>query len=452
MATRLQDRDIESRPAEDNSVVHLNITRRSLILLCGLLVAPWVVLLLVVAGKPLWQAIAPVGVLSGQKSVQSVSVRKDADDDPDDILPRIVERKAGRWGQLQYTRIAVELPEEFVFVPPRDSKPVRWFFKGFSKEQTLDYLEKSGLTAEQLAEVRQAKVELALGGCWITPPEKVILQMSPGTRCKIYGTLVQYVENRPHIDPFCYREQLLPERLERSGLSDASLGLFKSLLYNRTPPWLLFADMETALRQIKDEGEQRRFVKTVTRKSTLLAKLRVTPESNVDELVSYWSVGGRAKDLRPLLDSLCRVEGGCMIEIVHLLPRFIRHRLYSYPFTSEESEGVKHDCFWSAFNTFSDEPDDRFSDMNHAAKILQQQYYSILKPSQLGDLVFLATEAGAAVHAATYIADDLVFTKNGATYTQPWILMRMDDMLAIYSVPQPVESPLKVHYYRRKSF
>lgn len=414
-------------------------------LLCGLLIAPWGVVLLVILGKPLIGAKAPWA----DSLASSISSGSASEDDANS-LARVTIGKPGRWGQLEYTRVAIELPEEFVFVPPRDSKPVRWFFKGFNKDQMLEFFKLSGLESSQFEALAQAKVDLALNGCWITPPEEVILKLSPEARAKVYSHLVTFPENLPHVDPFCYREQLLGERLERSSLEDSSIDLFKRLLYRRGS-LLLFADMETALRQLKDEAEQRRFVKTITRKTTLMAQLLVTPESDVDELVNYWSVGGRSKDLRPLLDSLSRVEGGCTLGVIHLLPRFMRQRIFTYPYTSEESEGVKHDCFWTAFNAFNDEPDDRFANLEYAGKVLQQQYYSILKPSQLGDMVFLATETGSAVHAATYIADDIVFTKNGATYTQPWILMRIDDMLAMYSIPYPAEHPLKVLYYRRKS-
>lgn len=39
-----------------------------------------------------------------------------------------------------------------------------------------------------------------------------------------------------------------------------------------------------------------------------------------------------------------------------------------------------------------------------------------------------------AVHAAVYIADDIVFTKNGNNIRQPWILMRLKNLIAAYSV------------------
>jgi cell wall-associated NlpC family hydrolase len=82
---------------------------------------------------------------------------------------------------------------------------------------------------------------------------------------------------------------------------------------------------------------------------------------------------------------------------------------------------------------------------------LNRDYNNILTPTQLGDTIFLATRDGVPVHAAVYIADDIVFTKNGGSLTQPWILMHMQDMLDTYAVKYPRSGPLKIFYYRKKT-
>ena len=35
-------------------------------------------------------------------------------------------------------------------------------------------------------------------------------------------------------------------------------------------------------------------------------------------------------------------------------------------------------------------------------------------------------------HSAVFLADDLVFTKNGQNYTMPWMIMRIADLRAMY--------------------
>lgn len=57
---------------------------------------------------------------------------------------------------------------------------------------------------------------------------------------------------------------------------------------------------------LPSEVERVHLLKTLSRQSTLLMKLLVGPETDVGALERYWGKVGRAKDLRPLLESLKR--------------------------------------------------------------------------------------------------------------------------------------------------
>jgi hypothetical protein len=50
-----------------------------------------------------------------------------------------------------------------------------------------------------------------------------------------------------------------------------------------------------------------------------------------------------------------------------------------------------------------------------------------------GDLIFLLNKRGDAIHSAVYLADDIVFTKNGNNSAQPWMLMHLKDLVAEYT-------------------
>jgi hypothetical protein len=70
----------------------------------------------------------------------------------------------------------------------------------------------------------------------------------------------------------------------------------------------------------------------------------------------------------------------------------------------------------------------------------------------LGDLLILTSQDGSPVHAASFLADDIYFTKNGVSLGQPWILMRLSDLLETYNVQHPGGEALVVHYFRRNGF
>ena len=238
--------------------------------------------------------------------------------------------------------------------------------------------------------------------------------------------------------------------MEDSGLLPTSVELLKSLLYPHGSSLLLFADFEPAVRRLPDEHERRQFMKAVSRKETLLARVKIDADTDVEALANYWGVGGRRKDLVPFLTSLRRIEKGCKLNIVYLLPHFARDRLYNHPYTPADPAGKKQDCFWTALNLFNDVADDRFCSMDFVGQSIKSDYYSILEPTQFGDLIFLTTRDDTVVHAAVFLADDIVFTKNGESYTQPWILMHLGDMVNTYAVRHPTSGPMKVLYYRKK--
>jgi hypothetical protein len=52
-----------------------------------------------------------------------------------------------------------------------------------------------------------------------------------------------------------------------------------------------------------------------------------------------------------------------------------------------------------------------------------------------------------ALHMCVHIADEVVFTKNGANPQQPWILMKLPEMLDEYETSRPYE----IQIYLRKT-
>ena len=92
------------------------------------------------------------------------------------------------------------------------------------------------------------------------------------------------------------------------------------------------------------------------------------------------------------------------------------------------------DCHWSTMNFFRSTPDNRFADPNYTVAYLGANYYQVAKPTRYGDLVFLLDDNGNAIHSGVYLADDIIFTKNGNNYMEPWMLMRLKTLMATYSV------------------
>jgi hypothetical protein len=226
-----------------------------------------------------------------------------------------------------------------------------------------------------------------------------------------------------------------------------------------------FADLQPDVppgstgRQRAGPAELAPSVPSVRVERAVLARLRLGPDADMEQIAQYWGLGGRRKDLLPFLNSLHREEGGRNGNLEYLLPDFARERLYRRPTARDNLAGnnlagaaekdVKEDCFWSAFNFFNDVPDNRVED-THTLAGLDRYYDPISVPNQLGDVLILTAHDGVPVHAAVFLADDVYFTKNGTNRAQPWILMRLADVLETYHFQHSGSDPAGVHYFRRK--
>ena len=65
---------------------------------------------------------------------------------------------------------------------------------------------------------------------------------------------------------------------------------------------------------------------------------------------------------------------------------------------------------------------------------------------QLGDVVAFVDPAGGIFHAAVYLADGLVFGKNGTSHLSPWSIVPMDRLKGYYLEHA---DHWQVVYYRR---
>jgi hypothetical protein len=424
-----------------------------ILLLAVAIIVPWLAVAFLLAERiaASFNSKLPAAAVAGQPGDSAQTAASAAS--PGEPPPQQwVAGKTGPWGRIDSMLFAIDVPDEFVCVPPADQSPVRWSFAGYSKEKVLETLRSAGVPEDEVKKLEgSAKWSSAEGVTAVEPGDPLVLSLAPEVRAKLYAVLVAFPQNARQIDPIWFRPGQIDWRLEDSGLAAGSIALLKRLLYAQGDNLLLFADFEPALRALPSDAERRRFMKTVSRKRAVMAHVRLDADIDVEQLSQYWGIGRRRKDLLPFLSALHRVEKGCKINVVYLLPNFPRDHIYRHPFAAADDKGVKQDCFWSAFNFFNDQPDNRVNDMSYVDELLHRDYYKVQEPSQLGDLVFVTVGGKSVIHVAAYVADDLVFTKNGEDFRQPWILMHMADMMDTYTVKYPNSGTLVPEFFRKKS-
>lgn len=365
------------------------------------------------------------------------------------IYDEFVQRcKPGPWGELQYSRLLIEPPDEFVTAHDLMPDELKWVFKDYTPEKLRELCQRAALSDAQIAELGTHVVTPGEpDAITIKPTGAFILALSPKARSVLYTALAEFPENPSQNEPFRYRAGpgAADEWFANSGLAPETIKLVSHLLYQRGTA-LLFSDDDVVLPLLPSRSERFKLMKTLARKSTLLLKLRVKTDSDLDTLVGYWGQGPRSKDLRPLLESISHRPRGITLDVAHLLPRFARARLYSYPQASDHPDDGLHDCHWTCLNFFNDVPDEKYTDAKVVKHTFETEYVRVVGRPTLGDIFVFSRPDGRVIHSCVYIADDIVFTKNGASSVMPWILMKLSDVIAFY----PADPPLTVSAFRRR--
>jgi hypothetical protein len=361
---------------------------------------------------------------------------------------RTFDGKPGAWGRLRYIRIGIEPPPDQLDAEHDYGHP-RWFFRSLSRRQTEQLLRAANPPPSALqALVEQSFWQETPQGTVVGPSDEALLTLDPASRQRIYSALADVPQNTQRF-PVPMRPDFLAERMESSGLKSGTLALWQKLLYP-SGSWLFFADTPFVLSHLPQLDERRRFISMLARNVTYLVSLQVDPGSNIEDIARYWTFSGRAKDCGPLLKSLTRVPGGSELDLAHLLPPMARRRIYTYAKPTPKGVTDVRNCFWTAMNFFNETPEDRFTDADEMMKVLKTEYDTVTEPA-FGDVVVLFDSRNQAIHAASYLADNLLFTKNGHTPFHPWMYATLDDIQELYAAMLPRSLPFTFGIYRRRT-
>ena len=339
----------------------------------------------------------------------------------------------GPWGDIEYHYIYLEASEQLVSHFALPSTQPRWSFPGATREQLAAVFEAARIPADWIERwLSPAHLLVQPGVLHVLLPIEHLEGLMAEQRAFIYRELANWQVNEFHRDPVFITSGSVADFFRHTDIAEEHVGWFERMCYRRGNV-LCFSDIPALLRRARGASEARRLFKLCSRTRAIIARLRVTPQTDCEALLRYWSDVERRKDVLPMLQSLTNMRQVGSIDLIHILPPFARKLVNSYPPLELGMHGRMPDCHWSSLNFFNYEPQDYYLDTRLAASHVLESYEPIAGPYRYGDvLFFLDGPNGASYHSCVYIADDLVFAKNGDNIANPWILTRLEDQKQVY--------------------
>ncbi len=338
----------------------------------------------------------------------------------------VERREAGPWGRLAVVETYIRPPRGFVADMDTDDEPPQWFINAPGLQVVRKMME-------------NCEIDRVLQERWLTsvvhdesahefvisPTREEVLSLPAEVRACWYDVLSLSPQN-PH-QRYPFRSSVRPgvEWVSLDIFPEGVRPLLSNLLY-KSDNVVKFADMGLVSFVLTNELDAVRFKRMVASKRTLLAALMVDPDADIEALVEDWGGHGRKERIYSIIEMASRTQSPWGIPVELLLPPIPRALIYTYQQDSPATFDL--DCNWTTYNFFLKEPDYTVDTADLRRDYLAAHFESIAAPTEFGDVIAFLDEKYRVLHICNYIADDLVFTKNGYSVLQPWQLMRLSDL------------------------
>ena len=339
---------------------------------------------------------------------------------------------SGAVGDIEFHYLYLEASSELVDVFQMPTVVPRWSFPGMTREEIRGVFVKAGIPDGGIERWMKGCLLEQEGAIHILPPIPDLEALNAVQRAAIYATLAQSEMNPFHKDPIFITGGDARDFLRNTDIEADHAAWFERMCYRRGHV-LCFSDVSALLSRARNDSEVKRLFKLCSRTRTLVARLRLLPGTDYDSLTAYWSKGGRRKDVLTMLKSVAEAPGAEHLDLIHMLPPLPRKLLYSYPPLELAVHGRMPDCHWTSLNFFNYEPREYYIDTRLAASHVIENFAPVDAPYRFGDvLFFLEGPALHAFHSCVFVADDIVFTKNGDNAANPWVLSHLEDLRQVY--------------------
>lgn len=343
------------------------------------------------------------------------------------------ESQPGSWGKLIGDYIYLEAPLALVETFALPSTQTRWTFLAQQEAELPKLLGGLGIS-EPDVQTLISKAVREESYLHLLPQLDFVVNLPSGIRAALYTELAKLPINEYQVDPVLIVGASIEEWYHTSKLRPEIVQKIRQMSYLRGET-TAFSDIPVLLSLAQSDSEARLIFKSCTRTRSLMVRLQLDKATNVPELLAYWSfgVGIRRKDIEPIIQSIIESDTLKDLGLSHIIPALPRKLLYTYPGLDMAKHGLLPDCHWTSLNFYNFDPYQYLLDSRLATSKVLENFIPVESPYQFGDILFfLDNTTGDAFHSCVYIADTLVFTKNGRNVLSPWIIMTIDDVKKVY--------------------
>lgn len=384
----------------------------------------------------LWFCTATVQPLVAADTPGANSVAAAAPSDGPEVFGQVYQCNPGPWGDLEYYYIYLEPPDRVLKELAWPEPTPKWNFPGGTDEKLRALFDKAGIS-EALQAYLLDPNRRTLEGDVLTvfPPLPDLIAMTPNQRAVIYAELAKSNLNALHAFPICISDGDAATWIAQASLRPELAEAVKKMTYMRGD-MLCFSDVSAILGMVQSEEEAYELMKTMSRVRSLVLQLKVKSGPEFRQTLRYWTADHRNERIESMILPALKTQGMERLDCAHLLPPLARRNLYTYPSDELALSARMPDCTWTALNFFSSTPLNYHTDGDLVLHQFTQNYDLVEPPYTFGDVLLLLNSNGVPLHSCVYIADDIMYTKNGGTRASPWILMKMGDLKKLYSYDQ----------------
>jgi len=343
-------------------------------------------------------------------------------------------------GRIEAVDILLPVPEGRLTDAECNWPDRPWQLPGYTPSSFHELLGASGLD-ERDAGALASKATCGTDGCVVSPDLDLLARLRPASRATLYAAVGRFTTNVFQAYHNWRRSSLRSWSAE-PGLPDRVRSVLDQLTYTEGDR-LLIADQLVLCSLLHDDADRLRALQAVMTRDTLSVRVRLDPGADLDAVARYWEWGGPPRGVREALAGAPRDGGVAHVAVADLLPPFARARLDAYP----ARDAPAYDCFWTAAHFFdAAEPGGPLVYARDLEQILATSYVPVpFEERRLGDVILFRKANGTTAHAASYVAGDIVFTKNGNSHLVPWRLLHLADVEWRYH-----DAPYRAVYRQRR--